>query len=79
MSITEAYLDEAPSATARLKRMKEIETACAEEVRTRWQPQLEAAVRSLLGSRPDGERWLTFKFDESVKSPVLLFAYPGEL
>lgn len=75
----EIDLDEAPSNTLRQKRMREIEAACAEVVRDRWQPRLEQTARALLGTKPEGGDWLTCQFDEAIRSPVLLFSYPDAL
>ncbi|MEO6993289.1 MAG: nucleotidyl transferase AbiEii/AbiGii toxin family protein [Lacunisphaera sp.] len=73
----EADLDEAPSATQRRKRMDEIGAACAQAVRTRFQPELEAAVQAVLGKPTTAAAWLTYQDDLAAHSPVLRFHYPS--
>src|SRR5262249_32086937 len=73
---SEADLDEAPSNTARQKRMKEIEADCAEAVRTRILPELEALVCATLAPRPKGGDWLAYELDAASHSPILYFFYP---
>ena len=46
-------------------------------MRTRFLPELEAAVDSLLGPCPESTgRWLRFELDAASQSPVSLFPYP---
>ena len=73
----EAALENAPSATMRQKRMKKLEADCAEAVRHRFQPEIEAEIVSLLGPKPKGRGWLSFEIDAVTRSPVLLFHYPA--
>jgi hypothetical protein len=75
----ESDLDQAPSRTKREERMAELEAACAAAVQATWQPLLEESVRAVLGAPTDGDGWLTYRFDEAGRSPVLHFAYPGAL
>lgn len=75
----ESDLEDAPSPTARRNRVAELEAACAVAVQTTWQPLLEKAVQAILGPPPDRAAWLTYQFEEAVRSPVLFFAYPGAL
>jgi len=75
----ESNLDEAPLRNKRSERKAQLEAACAMAIEKGWKPVLEQAVQSILGQPPDRAEWLTYKFDETGKSPVLLFAYPGAL
>jgi len=75
----ESDLDEAPSPTKREKRMAQLEAACAQAVQDIWKPLLEQAAQAVLGRPPDQAAWLSYKFDETGQSPVLLFAYPRAL
>jgi len=75
----ESDLDQAPSRTKREERMAELEAACAAAVQAMWQPQLEESVRAVLGAPAGRDGWLTYRFDETGRSPVLYFAYPGAL
>lgn len=75
----ESDLDQAPSRTKREERMAELETACAAAVQATWQPLLEASIRAALGAPAGRDTWLTYRFDEAGRSPVLYFAYPGAL
>lgn len=72
----ESDLDEAPSATKRGKLMKKLESDCTDAVRARFQPQMETAIREVLGAPASGA-WLQFQIDAATNSPVLLFAYPS--
>ena len=72
----EADLDEAPSPTQRLKRVKKLQDDCIQAVQTRFMPELEAAVGAVLGPGPVDGGWLRFEVDTASHSPVLLFAYP---
>src|SRR5439155_11031577 len=72
----EADLDEAPSVSQRRKRMEQLGADCAEAVRTRYLPALEAVVLSSLRPRPEGGEWLTYQMDETAHSPILYFAFP---
>ncbi|MBU4460197.1 MAG: nucleotidyl transferase AbiEii/AbiGii toxin family protein [Verrucomicrobia bacterium] len=72
----EADLDDAPSASQRQKRARQLQEDCAAAVNTRFMPELEAVVTSLLGPCPGTGRWLTFEIDATSQSPVLLFPYP---
>ncbi|RRJ96029.1 nucleotidyl transferase AbiEii/AbiGii toxin family protein [Opitutaceae bacterium TAV4] len=73
----EAELDEAPSNTARAKRVKKIEADCAQAVRERWQTQLETIAQSILGRPATGNAWLVYTDDDPSHSPILRFYYPG--
>jgi hypothetical protein len=75
----ESDLDQAPSRTKREERMAELEAACAAAVQATWQPLLEASIRTALGAPAGRDTWLTYRFDEAGRSPVLNFAYPGAL
>ena len=55
--------------------MKRAEAACANAVRDRIAPALEAAIQAVLGTR-DGA-WIEFLTDPGTNSPVLLFRYPS--
>ena len=73
---SEADLDEAPSASARQKRAKQLQADCSTAVRSRFLPELEAVVDLSLGRGPGTGRWLTFEIDEASQSPLILFPYP---
>lgn len=75
----ESDLDQAPSRTKREERMAELESACAAAVQATWQPLLEESIRTALGAPAGRDTWLTYRFDEAGRSPVLYFAYPGAL
>lgn len=75
----ESDLEEAPSRTKREKSVAELEAACAAAVEKAWQPLLEASIQAILGAPAGRDRWLTYRFDEAGRSPVLYFAYPGAL
>jgi hypothetical protein len=74
---SEADLDGAPSASQRRKRMEKMMTDCADSVRARFQPELEAAVRGILGTSAEGGDWLIYTDDVAANSPVLRFHYPS--
>ncbi|MGA2082613.1 MAG: nucleotidyl transferase AbiEii/AbiGii toxin family protein [Holophaga sp.] len=79
LGFTEAELDEAPSTTARLKRMKALGKACEECVAQRFQPALEAAVAEILGPPVPPVPWLRFEIDSVAGTPNLWFNYPSVL
>ncbi len=72
----EVDLDEAPSNTARQKRMKQVEADCAKAVQSRFMPELESVVRAALDAPPNRANWLVYELDAASHSPVILFAYP---
>ena len=72
----EADLDDAPSASQRQKRARQLQADCATAVSTRFMPELETVVVSLLGPCLDAGHWLTFQLDAASQSPVILFPYP---
>jgi hypothetical protein len=74
---SEADLDDAPSVSQRRKRMEKMMADCAESVRTRFQPELEAAVQAVLGVPTAGAGWLAYTDDVAAHSPVLRFHYPS--
>jgi hypothetical protein len=63
----EADLDDAPSATQRQKRTKQLQTDCAAAVERRFMPELEAVVAACLGHCPGTGRWLHFDLLERVR------------
>jgi hypothetical protein len=75
----ESDLDEAPSRSKREERVTELEGACAAAVGARWRPLLEDSIRTILGAPTGRDGWLTYRFEEAGRSPVLFFAYPGSL
>ena len=75
----ESDLDQAPSRTKREERVAELEEACAAVVQATWQPLLEKSIRTVLGAPAGRDEWLTYRFDEAGRSPVLFFTYPGAL
>ena len=74
----ESELEDAPSTSMRQKRLTAIEADCAEAVRDRYHPELEAEIARLLGQGP-GAGWLSFVLDPASHSPVLFFHYPAAL
>ncbi len=74
---SEADLDDAPSVSQRRKRMEKMMADCAEAVRTRFQPELEAAIQAVLGAPTTGAAWLAYTDDVAAHSPVLRFHYPS--
>ena len=70
----ESDLDDAPSNTARQKRVAQIEAACADAVRGRFLEQLESVIRRELGPSPQGS-WLSYELESASHSPVIYFAY----
>ena len=79
LGFMEADLDEAPSHSARLKRMKALGKACEECVVQRFQPALEAAVAETLGLAVPAAPWLRFEMDPMAGTPNLWFNYPSVL
>jgi len=75
----ESDLDQAPSRTKREERVAKLEVACAAAVQATWKPLLEESVRAVLGAPAGRDGWLTYRFDEAGRSPLLCFAYPGAL
>lgn len=75
----ESDLDLAPSRGKRQERVAELEAACAAAVEQTWKPLLEQAVAAVLGRPTASPDWLTYRFEEASRSPVLSFAYPGAL
>lgn len=73
---TETDLDDAPSASMRAKRMKQLEADCIRAVEHHVMPLVEASIRETLGD-PAAGPWLRFDVDPLTKSPVLLFQYPN--
>jgi Nucleotidyl transferase AbiEii toxin, Type IV TA system len=79
LGTTEAALNDAPSASARRKRMQALATACEECVQQVFQPALEAALRLALGSPSATAQWLRYEIDAVAGTPNLLFNYPSAL
>ncbi|MBI3450855.1 MAG: nucleotidyl transferase AbiEii/AbiGii toxin family protein [Acidobacteria bacterium] len=75
----ESDLDDAPSATQRLKRMKKVEADCASAVQACFLPELVAVVRAGLGERANRGDWLVYTNDAAAHSPVVRFHYPSVL
>jgi hypothetical protein len=79
LSVSPAILglpDAGTSRTQADKWMKLAESACAAAVHERFQPALEAAARSALGTPPH-DAWFEFRADPSSGAPTLLFHYPS--
>ncbi|MCU0646943.1 MAG: nucleotidyl transferase AbiEii/AbiGii toxin family protein [Gemmatimonadaceae bacterium] len=74
-----AELDDAPSVSARRKRVVALEAACARCVQERFRPALEAEIVDRLGSAPHGSPWLRYERDPVADTPNLLFRYPSAL
>ena len=77
LGISEDWVEQAESRTKRTGRMKQLEAACIEGVRDRFQPEIERLAREALGERPGGAEWMEFQVDGATHSPVLLFHYPS--
>ncbi len=75
----EAFLDDAPSLSKRRKRVKEIEELCSVLVKEKIQTDLETLFQKILGVPKAQETWLRYHFDDSSKSPILLFSYPQSI
>lgn len=78
LSVSPEFLGLPPAGESRNqadKWMKRAEAVCADAVRDRIAPALEAAIRLPLGDR-DGA-WIDFLTDPGTNSPVLLFHYPA--
>jgi len=75
----EAFLDDAPSSSKRRKRIKEIEELCSILVKEKIQKDLENLFQKILGPPKTQESWLHYQFDETSKSPILLFSYPKSI
>jgi hypothetical protein len=77
LSLSPAFLSLPEPGASRSKGREWIDLAeatCGNVVQRKVQTVLEAAIVSVLGTRPGG--WLAFETDERTKSPVLLFHYP---
>ncbi len=79
LGFSDAELDDAPSATQRLKRMKSLAKACEECVADRFQPALEASIAEILGTPTPALSWLRFEIDSLAATPNLWFSYPSAL
>lgn len=79
MGFAEQALDDAPSASQRRKQFQSLAEACTAYVEHQFQPVLEAAISTLLGSAPKRSSWLHFEMDAVAGTPNLLFAYPSVL
>jgi len=79
LGTTEAALNEAPSASARRKRMEALAAACEQCVAQVFQPALEAAIRQALGAPTGTPQWLRYEIDAVAGTPNLLFNYPSAL
>ena len=72
----ESDLDEAPSASQRQKRAKQLQADCERAVHASFLPELESVVAALLGPGPRSGHWLNIEIDAISQSPVILFPYP---
>ncbi len=79
LGFDEVYLNEAPSASQRRKRMAELAKACEHRVMDVYQPALERATTAVLGKAQPGTTWLRYVRDSSAGTPNLLFLYPSAL
>lgn len=75
----EADLDEAPSASQRQKRARQLQSDCADAVKARFLPELETSATACLGPCPGNGHWMRFEIDAASQSPVILFAYPSAM
>jgi Nucleotidyl transferase AbiEii toxin, Type IV TA system len=74
-----AELDEAPSASARRKRVQALEAECERCVSERFRTALEEAVSAKLGAPQRAATWLRYEIDALAGTPNLLFTYPSAL
>jgi Nucleotidyl transferase AbiEii toxin, Type IV TA system len=74
-----AELDEAPSASARRKRVQALEAESERCVAERFRPALEAAFAARLGAPQHTNGWLRYEIDALAGTPNLLFTYPSAL
>ena len=79
LGFADVDLDEAPSATQRLKRMKSLAKACEACVAERFQPALETPIIEILGTPFAQPSWLKFEIDSLAATPNLWFRYPSAL
>ncbi len=79
LGFADADLDDAPSATQRLKRMRALAKACEDCVARRFQPALEASITAVLGTPSQQPSWLSFEIDPMAATPNLWFRYPSAL
>jgi hypothetical protein len=79
LGFNDADLDEAPSATARLKRMKALAKACEDCVARQFRPALESSICEILGPSAQQGSWLRFEIDSLAATPNLWFGYPSVL
>lgn len=79
LGFADANLDDAPSPTQRLKRMKSLAKACEVCVAERFQPALEASIIEILGTTSAQPSWLKFEIDSLAATPNLWFRYPSAL
>jgi hypothetical protein len=77
LGISEEWVEGAGTRSKRTERMKELEEACTEKVRERFEPELERIARESLGEPPDDQAWMEFQVDRETHSPVVLFHYPS--
>ncbi len=68
--------DAAPSRRKFLSRCKELEKSCNKAVEEQIQPILENAICKAIGSPGSNESHIIYSFDQTTKSPVLIFKYP---
>lgn len=79
LGFSDADLDNAPSATSRIKRMKSLAKACETCVAEQFQPALEASISAILGTASGQPSWLRFEIDPQAATPNLWFRYPSAL
>ena len=79
LGLSEQALNDAPSASARRKRMQALASECERCVNQRFLPALEAAFRAALGSPSADTGWLRYELDANAGTPNLLFNYPSAL
>src|SRR5437868_2876363 len=69
LGFEEADLNDAPSTSQRRKRMDALALACEQCVKERFQPALEKALASSLGSPAAGDAWLRYEIDAVAATP----------
>ena len=73
----ETDLDNAPTKTARAKRVDALNAKCACEVEHRFMPVLEKLVQSQLGPPATTPAWLRYELETTSHSPIIYFDYPA--
>ena len=79
LGFTESELNDAPSASARRKRVQALAARAEQCVVQQFQPALEQTFAAALGEPQATGAWLGYEIDVAAGTPNLLFAYPSAL